>query len=224
MIKKIATGIPGLDAITRGGIPEKDLILLSGPSGTGKTIMSLQFLYSTKDRGIFVSFEESLPQIRSAASVFGMDFEKSENDGRLRLLKYDPFKIEDIIEIIENNIQETNAHRVVIDSVSALGIYMKDPVDLRRMILQISETLRKNDCTSLLISETISPKRLSRFGMEEFVADGVIVLHNIFINGEYKRGINIWKLRGSNHSRKIHPYKMMSSGIVVYPNDSISIR
>lgn len=216
MIKRIATGIPGLDAITKGGIPEKDLILLSGPSGTGKTVMGLQFLYSSKDKGVFVSFEEPLSQITSMASEFGWDLAKTD---RIRLLRYDPFQIEDIFEVIENNIREINAHRVVIDSISALGIYVKDTGELRRMILQVSTMLRKSDCTSLLISEVLDSKKLSRFGVEEFVTDGVMVLHNVFASGEYRRGINVWKLRNSDHSRKIHPYKITSRGIVVSPNE-----
>ncbi len=221
MLKRVTTGVPGLDAITKGGIPEKDLVLLSGPSGTGKTILGLQFLYASKDKGIFVSFEEHLSQIKSTAQGFGWDFAKAESENRIRLLKYDPFKLEDIFEIIESNIKEIDARRVVIDSVSALGIYVKDTADLRRMIVQISDMLRKNDCTSLLISEVVNEKRLSRFGVEEFVTDGVVMLRNIFTNGEYRRGINVWKLRGSDHSRKIHPYKITGSGIVVYPNDAI---
>ncbi len=219
MIKRIPTGIPGLDEITRGGIPETDLILLSGSSGMGKTIMSLQFLYSSKDKGIYVSFEEALAQIESTSLSLGWDLKKEKN--RIRLLKYDPFKIEDIFEVIENNIKEMGANRVVIDSISALGVYVKDPADLRRMILQINRMLRKNDCTSLLVSEVVDDKRLSRYDVEEFVADGVIVLHNVFINGEYKRGINIWKLRSTDHSRKIHPYKITDHGIIVYPADSL---
>ena len=218
MLKKVATGIAGLDTITKGGIPEKDLILVSGSSGTGKTILGLQFLYASKDRGIFVSFEEPLAQIKTTALGFGWDLDKID---RIRLLKYDPFKIEDIFEVIENNIKETDARRVVIDSISALGIYVKDPGDLRRMILQVSSMLRKNDCTSLLISEVMNVNRLSRFGMEEFVTDGVIVMRNVFVNGEYRRGINVWKLRGSDHSRKVHSYKITDKGIVVYPNEII---
>ncbi len=221
MIKKVPTGIPGLDDITDKGIPEGDLILVSGPSGTGKTIMGLQFLLSSKDKGIFVSFEESLSQIRLTANNFGWDVERAEKDDRVRLLKYDPFKLEDIFEVMENNIMEMNARRVVVDSISALGIYIKDLGDLRRMILQISNMLRKNNCTSLVISEILSPKKLSRFGVEEFVTDGVIVLHSIFSDGEYKRGINVWKLRNSKHSRKIHPYNITSKGIVIDPRTAI---
>jgi KaiC/GvpD/RAD55 family RecA-like ATPase len=224
-MNRVQTGVPGLDKIISGGIPEKDLILMSGMSGAGKTIFGLQFLYSQamKTPGIYVSFEEELDHIRDAASAFGWDICKMENLNRIRVLKYDPFRLEDILEIIESNIREIKAKRVVIDSISALGVYMKDPTELRRMILQISSVLRKNGCTSVLISEILSPNRLSRFGVEEFVTDGVIILNNMLVGGEYRRGINIWKMHNTDHSRKIHPYKITADGFTVFPDDTISV-
>lgn len=223
-IKRIQSGIPGLDRLVQGGIPEKDLILLSGTCGSGKTIFGLQFLASSSDKSIYVSFEEPIPQIKATAASFGWDTEKMESEGRLKFLKYDPFKLEDIFEIIQSNIREINATRVVIDSISALGVYVKDAGELRRMILQVSSMLRKNSCTSIMISEVLVNKNsLSRFGVEEFVSDGVIVLHNKLIAGEYRRGISIWKMRATDHSRKIHPYKITGKGITVYPEDTIAI-
>lgn len=225
-MKRVHSGIHGFDSLMSGGIPEKDLILLSGTCGAGKTIMGLQFLYhSAEDEpGIYVSFEEDIDQIRQTAEALGMDIKKLEKKNKLAFLKYDPFKIEDIFEIIESNIRQIKAKRVVIDSISSLGIYVKDSTELRRMILQISTMLRKNNCTSILISEVLPNSRnsISRFGMEEFVADGVIVLHNVLVAGEYRRGVSIWKMRLTNHSRKIHPYKITDSGAVVYPTDTVS--
>jgi len=87
------------------------------------------------------------------------------------------------------------------------------------MILEVSNMLRKNNCTSILISEVLKQGKLSRFGMEEFVSDSVIVLHNVLVSGEYRRGISVWKMRETEHSRKIHPYKISKEGFVVYPND-----
>lgn len=189
--------------------------------GSGKTIFGLEFLISTakKDPGIYVSFEENLDKIKSSAMGFGWDTTALEKANKIRFLKYDPFRIEDIFEIIESNIREIGARRVVIDSISALGIYVKDMPELRRMILEVSNMLRKNNCTSILISEVLRQGKLSRFGMEEFVSDSVIVLHNVLVSGEYRRGISIWKMRETEHSRKIHPYKINKEGFVVYPND-----
>lgn len=226
MLTRIKTGAEGLDDLIEGGFPEKDLVLLSGTCGSGKTILGLQFLYSeaSKEPGIYVSFEEPLPQITSTARTFGWDTQKLEKTNKLRFLKYDPFKIEDIFEIIESNIREIGARRVVIDSISALGVYVKDPTELRRMILQVSSMLRKNGCTSILISEILANESsLSRFGVEEFVTDGVILLHNVLVGGEYRRGLSVWKMRSTDHSKKIHPYRISQKGFVVYPHDTISL-
>lgn len=222
---RIKSGITGFDELVEGGIPEKDLVLLSGPCGAGKTIFGTQLVYSHAERepSIYVSFEEELPQIKSSAMEFNWNVGKLEKASKLRFLKYDPFRIEDIFEIIESNIRDIGARRVVIDSISALGIYVKDPTELRRMILQLSSMLRKNDCTSLLISEVLpSEHMLSRFGVEEFVSDGVILLHNLLVGGEYRRGVSVWKMRSTDHSRKIHPYRITQQGFVVYPDDTIS--
>ncbi|HLD83728.1 MAG TPA: ATPase domain-containing protein [archaeon] len=225
MIKRIRAGIPGFDNLIASGIPEKDLVLLSGTCGAGKTVFGLGFICSAADKehGIYVSFEEEIARIKSTAEAFGWDVDRLEKTNKVKFLKYNPYQLEDIIEVIENNIREIGATRVVIDSISAIGVYVKDVTELRRMILQVSEMLRKNNCTSILISETIAGKKsLSRFGVEEFVADGVILLHNMLIGGEYRRGLSVWKMRSTDHSRKIHPYKINSDGFTVYPEDTIS--
>lgn len=225
LMERINSGIQGFDKLVGGGIPKKDLVLLSGTCGSGKTIFGLGFLHTDKAKsGIYISFEESIDLIKETSASLGFKTYELEKSDKIRFLKYDPFKIEDIFEVIENNIREIRAERVVIDSISSIGLYVKDASELRRMILQISSMLRKNGCTSLLISETL-PNRdaLSRFGVEEFVTDGVIRLHNFFISGEYRRGISIWKMRSTNHSRKVHPYDITGKGFIVYPDDTMVV-
>lgn len=215
-MKRISSGIKGLDDLIGGGIPEKDLVLLSGVSGAGKTVFGLQFLMSAAktEPGIFVSFEQDISQLRIISEHFGWPVEKLEKENKFRLLRYDPFRLEDILEVIENNIREINAKRIVIDSISSLGIYINDAGELRRMILLISNLMRKNSCTSLLISE-VTGDGLSRFGVEEYLTDGVINLSNKFVDGEYRRALTVWKMRLTNHSRKVHSYEITDSGISV---------
>ena len=213
-MNRIASGIEGFDKIVGGGLPEKDIILLSGECGTGKSVFGMQFIVSGKDHGIFVSFEDDIPKITETSSVFGWDLKALEQQNKIKLLRYDPFKLEDIIEIMESHIREINAKRVVIDSVSALGMYMKDASEIRRMLLQIESVLRRNGCTGILISE-LNPDRhsISRFGVEEYVTDGVIVMKRYLSDGEYHRGISVLKMRGSEHSSFIHKYSISKDGI-----------
>lgn len=217
-MNKISSGIDGLDEILGGGIPEHYVILLSGTCGAGKTVLGLQFLSSSDEPGVYVSFEEEPDEIRENAAAFGWDIAELEAAKKIRLLKYDPFRLEDILEVVENNIREIGAKRVVFDSVAALGIYLKDAGELRRMILQINRIMKKNKCTTLIISEILpESKSLSRFGVEEFVSDGVIVLNYVNVKGEFKRSVSVWKLRGVNHARSAHPYTITDRGIAVNP-------
>lgn len=216
IMNKISSGIPGLDEILGGGIPEQSLVLLSGTCGTGKTIFGMQFLVSSKEPGVYVSFEQGLDEIRENAKVFGWDIKKLEISGNIRLLKYDPFRLEDVLEVIQNNIREIGARRVVFDSISALGIYMKDIAELRRMILETIRVMKRNNCTTIIISEVLpGSKALSRFGVEEFISDGVILLDNVIAENELRRAITVWKMRGLNHSRKTHAYSISEKGAAV---------
>lgn len=201
-----------------GGIPERYVLLISGTCGAGKTIFGLQFVQSNEP-GVYVSFEEELDEIRQNALVFGWDLAKLEKQNKLRLLKYDPFKLEDILEVIENNIREIGAKRVVFDSIAALGVQMKEPSELRRMILQINNIMKKNKCTTIIISEILpGSTALSRFGVEEFVADGVVVLNNFVSENQFRRTAAVWKLRGVNHSRAVHSYSIGEKGLAIGPS------
>jgi KaiC/GvpD/RAD55 family RecA-like ATPase len=213
---RIPTGVPGLDKIISGGIPQGNVVLLTGTCGAGKTIFCSQFLASSAEAGVYVSFEEEIEELRENAKIFGWDFDRMEKQNKLRILKYDPFRIEDILEVVENNIQEIKARRVVFDSVAALGVHMHDPSELRRMILQINQIMKKNKCTTIIVSEVLpGSSSLSRFGVEEFVSDGVILLDNKMMNGELKRALGVLKLRGTDHSKSMHPYSITSKGISV---------
>ena len=214
-MKRIPSGIQGLDKLISGGIPEKYTVLIGGGTGTGKTIFGLQFLCTQDDPGIFLSFEEELDQLRETSKSFGWDAGEGGKSRKIRFLRYDPFKLEDVFDILEQNIRELNARRVVMDSISTLGTYMHDIADLRRTILQIENLMKKNNCTLLLMSEINQPGALSRFGVEEFICDGVITLGKKLAENKYERIMSIHKMRGTDHSMKIHDYDITKSGIRV---------
>jgi KaiC/GvpD/RAD55 family RecA-like ATPase len=222
--ERIQTGIPGIDELTGGGFIPRTLTLLTGTTGTGKTLMSSQFIYSgIKDfeqPGVYVSFEEPIENIKENCLDFGWDFGPLEKKDKIAFVRYDPFHVEDIYELIETNIKKINAQRVVIDSISALGLYVRDIPDIRRMVFNISLLLRKLNCTSILISETLpSQGSLSRFGVEEFVTDSVIVLYYTRTGSQFSRSLTVWKMRGSQHSNKLHPYIITEKGVTVYSKE-----
>ncbi len=230
-MERVKTGIPGLDQILGGGIPKQQMCLVTGTSGTGKTTLCTQFLYhgatKYKENGVYLSFEEQGECIKENVRQFGWDLEKLEKEGKFVFMKYDPFHIEDVFEILESTIRQVGAKRVVVDSISALGLHIKDDAELRRMIFNLSNILRKLDCTSLIVSEIVSGSgsgRISRYGVEEFVADSVIVLFYERFETAFSRSVYVWKVRGSPHSEKLHPYKIDSTGVTIYPEEEAFIQ
>jgi KaiC/GvpD/RAD55 family RecA-like ATPase len=227
--ERIKTGIPGLDDLINGGLIPKSLSLLTGTTGTGKTILSSQFVFTGLKEfdqpAVYVSFEEPIESIKENCLEFGWDFSPYEKKEKIAFVKYDPFHVEDIYELVETNVKKINAERVVIDSVSALGLYVRDTPEIRRTIFNIAFLLRKLSCTTILISEILPMQEaLSRFGVEEFVSDGVVVLYYNKVGSQFSRALTIWKMRNTEHSNKIHPYKITSKGITVYPKEEAYVK
>jgi len=227
-MERLKTGIEGLDALTNGGLPRNQLILLTGTSGTGKTTTCLQYIHNGaklfNENGVYLSFEDPEELLIENASNFGWDLKSLEKKGKFSFIKYDPYKIEDVLDILESTILEVKAKRVVIDSISALGLYVRE-AELRRMIFDISVTLRRLRCTPILVSEIVQgTPGLSRYGVEEFVADSVIVMYYERIRSTFNRAIQVWKLRGSAHSERLHPYQIGKKGIRIIPGKGFSLR
>ena len=228
-MERVKTGIPGLDELLNGGIPKTHLALVTGTSGTGKTIFCCQFIKEGVERynenAVYLSFEEPIEAIKENVKGFGWDFDKLEKSGKFAFIRYDPFHIEDVFNILESKVREIKASRVVVDSISAIGLHVKDSTELRRMIFNLSMILRKLGCTALLVSEMVpGSKGISRYGVEEFVADAVIVLYYERIQSSFTRALQVWKVRGSAHSQKLHPYKIDNNGITVYSKEEAFIQ
>ncbi len=228
-MERLKSGIPGLDEITGGGIPKNQLVLITGTSGTGKTILCNQWIWSGAKKygepGVYLSFEEPVEFMRENIKAFGWRFDELERAGRFAFMHYDPYRIEDVIDILESTVREIRASRVVIDSISALGLYVKDKAELRRMIYDISRTLRRLGCTAFIVSEIVAGKPgITRHGVEEFVADSVITLYYERIESTFVRAIQVWKLRGSPHSLKLHPYQIDNKGITVLAKEEAFIK
>ncbi len=223
-IERLKTGIPGLDEILHGGIPTGNTVLVTGTTGSGKTILASQYAYmgakKYKEPTVYLSFEETPESIRKNALNFGWDFGPLEKEEKFSFVKYDPYHVDEVPNILQGKIREIQAKRVVIDSISSLSFYVREGSDFRRLVFNISQVLEKMECTAMLISEIVPGSlSLSRNGVEEFIVDGVIVLYYKRVDSSFSRAIQIWKMRGSDHSEKLHPYKICSKGIEVYPKE-----
>lgn len=241
MIERVVTGIPGFDEILNGGIPRRNVVLLAGGPGTGKSILGYQYLYNgvkKGEHGILVALEEHPVQIRIAMSQFGWDVSKYEEAGEFAIVdaftagigeaakreKYvvkAPDDFQSLIDVLRTAIREVRADRVVVDSVTTL--YITKPAMARGMVLQLKKILSGMGCTSILVSQVSVTERGFGGPGVEHAADGIVRLDLDEIKGELKRSLIVWKMRGTSHSMKRHPFDITDKGIIVYPKEVIEV-
>ena len=226
MIERLPTGVDGLDSLIGGGIPRGSLILLAGEPGTGKTLFASRFLCRGATRygenGIYVSFLEGKETLIANLSAFcDQDHVKLDKEGKFRILDLVTTKeggISATLEIILDEIHALKAKRLVIDSFSAMAQAFKEPIDARIVLHTIlSYMVRQAGCTTLLIVETPTGTKGLGLGMEEFVADGVIVLGRRKIAGRLVRKLEIIKLRGTRIDTPSHPFTLEGGPTVIPP-------
>ncbi|MFH1978409.1 MAG: ATPase domain-containing protein [Candidatus Aenigmatarchaeota archaeon] len=219
MIKRTPTGIPGLDALIEGGFIQGSVNLLTGETGTGKTIFSSQYLWEGLQRGescVYISLEESPQDIKQDSSLFGWDFEKFEKKGLCKIIYHDPAQVNNLGAVLADEITNMEATRLVIDSTAIMGLVIENLAQIRRRIMNLIGTLKRVGCTSILTSEIPeSSKALSRFGVEEFATDSVIILNYLGLGEVSARSLVIRKMRGTNHGKDVYPFNITKHGIVV---------
>lgn len=217
---RIKSGIPGFDELVGGGFVPGSAILVSGQSGTGKTVFGLQFLWNglvKGEAGLYVSFEETPKEIREDALSLGWNFDAFEKKGMCKIDYYDPFEVSDMNVLLLDEINRVNAKRVVIDSVSVFAMHLKDTAMIRKRVYKLIETLKRTGATILLLSETLEDSRnFSRFGIEEFIADGVISLSCVESEGMFTRFLAVRKMRRTQHTHEIHPFEIGKNGLELF--------
>lgn len=240
-VRRIESGIPGLDDILHGGIPYRNVVLLSGGPGTGKSIFGQQYLYhglSRGEPGILVALEEHPVQIRINMSQFGWDVRPFEERGKFAIVdaftggvgeaakreKYVVRSIDDVpsfIDVVREAIRDIGAERVVIDSVTTL--YMTKPAIARAVVMNLKRVLAGLGCTSILVSQiSVGERGFGGPGVEH-AADGIIRLDLDEVDGELKRSLIVWKMRGTNHSMKRHPFDITNKGLIIYSDRVLKI-
>ncbi len=238
--RKVETRIPGFDSIAMGGLPLGRTTLVSGTSGSAKTVFSAQFLIEgikkDKEGGVFVNFEESPEDIRKNLEGFGWDVEKWEKEGKWAFVDASPTPEQEAIEVgeydlgallarVEHAISKVNAKRVSMDSIGSLFSQLKDTNTLRRELFRISKGLKKMGVTAIITAErTEEYGKIARFGVEEFIADNVIVLRNVLEEEKRRRTIEILKFRGTLHQKGEWPFTVTNEGIVIIPLSSIELK
>ncbi len=244
MERWIKSGLGGFDKLMEKGIPKGINTLVAGGPGSGKTIFGLQTLNYGAAHGekcLYMSFDESPQRLRNHMHDFGWQPEKFEENGQLLIKRYDPIDISRSVEaLLEKEEKELLIEskpvvipddfapdRVIVDSLSAIAApYINKPDTYRIYIEQLFRYFENLGANSFLIVESPqTPENLTgltKTGVEEFLADGIIVLYNIRMGDARSGAIEILKMRGAKFQKKIVPMEIVSGeGIVVYPDQKV---
>ncbi|MFC6735794.1 KaiC domain-containing protein, partial [Halolamina salina] len=230
-IDRIDVGIEGLDEMILGGIPKRSLMVAIGAAGTGKTTFGLQFLTEAlreDQRAIYITLEESREAILSTAEEKGWPFREWRDEGRLAIVAMDPIEMANSLSSIRNDIsrlvEEFNADRLVLDSVSLLEMMYDHPADRRSEVFDFARSLKRAGVTTMLTSEADSEDAYtSRYGIIEYLVDAVFILQYVRPSDfrETRLAVEIQKIRDANHSRETKPYEITNEGISVYRQANI---
>jgi len=243
VVSRVKTGIPGFDDLIEGGFPQGTTILVTGPTGTGKTTFAVQFVYKGaelyNEPGVIVTLEERAQDLRREMLSFGWDLKKYEDQGKIAIIDgvssvvglpseerfalEDGLNVEGFLRYVYRVVKSINAKRLVIDSIPSIAIRLREEQNIREVLLRLNTILLEMGITSILTTESEDPKggKISKYGVEEFVARGVILLDLVEKDVELKRYLLIRKMRETKHSMKKYPFEITENGIVVYPSGEI---
>jgi circadian clock protein KaiC len=238
-IEKLATGIPGFDIIAQGGLPSARATLVAGTAGSGKTVFATHFLAAGIEHfdegAVLVTFEDAPDDIRRNMVSFGWEIAKWERDARWAFVDVSPepndepavvgsFDLGGLLSRIEYAVRKTKAKRIALDSLNALFVKFPDRALIRAELFRITSALKRMGITVLFTAErTEDYGQLTQFGVEEFVADNVIILRNILSDERRRRTIEVLKFRGTSHERGETPFTVTARGIVIIPLTALQL-
>jgi len=223
MAERIATGIEGLDEVLQGGFPKGSMILLGGNPGTGKTVFSGEFLNhggKNYENGLYVSFSEGREAFIDNMSSFGLHFDELERENRFKILDLVTMKeggLDTLMEMITNDIDTFGVERLVIDSFTALTNAFEKPIDTRITLHLLSKIIRQSGCTTIIITEMPTGQQGIGLGIEEFVADGIIILKKKWLENRLVRELQIEKMRGTRMTETRFPFTLHNGFKIFQP-------
>ena len=242
----LETQIRGFDLLfAEGGIPRGNSVLVAGGTGTGKSTFCRQVCHNLVSQGrncMYVSFEESIKRIEKSMNAFGWDARKYIDEGHLLVQKINPL---DILRMKFGSIggsgsatelsykikpliipKDFHPEVIVVDSLTAIiSASITKEKNYRVYLQQLFNFFEDTGATSFLVTETEPmPTRFSDTGIEEFLADGIIVLYNIQRGDRRESAIEVLKMRYSNHQKKIFAMDISGDGVKVYPDRQVILR
>jgi circadian clock protein KaiC len=238
-VEKLRTGISSLDIIAKGGLPKNRTTLISGTAGSGKTVFAVHFLAAgieLGEPGVFVTFEESAADVRRNMQSFGWDLAQWEEEGKLTFVDASPdpqidtvesgeFDLGALVARIQNAVNKVKATRVSVDSIGAVFSQFEDQAMVRGELFRIASALKGMGVTAVLTAERADDHGpVARFGVEEFIADNVMILRNALEDETRRRTIEILKFRGCDHQKGEYPFTIIpDGGVIVIPLSAMQL-
>jgi len=236
-LPKSATGIQGLDEITSGGLPAGRPTLISGGAGSGKTMFGLEFLVrgatEYNEPGVFMSFEETIPDLIKNAASLGFDlptliaekklFLDHVYISRAEVAETGEYDLDGLFIRIADAVKQVGAKRIVLDTIEALFAELPNAGILRAEIRRLFGWLKERGLTTVITAERDSSDKLTRHGIEEFVSDCVILVDHRTREEISTRRLRVVKYRGSTHGTNEYPFLIDEHGISVLPISSLGL-
>ena len=221
--ERLSTGVPGLDAMTGGGYPAGDAVLLTGPAGSGKTMFATQFLaegLTHGEAGVAVVFEEYPEAYLARATALGIDLAAMIERNTLAVIYLRPLdlSVDETLATILEHVERLGATRVVIDSLSGFEVALAPTFreDFRESLYRLVGALTATGVTVVMTAETpASPASSVTLERVSFITDDIIVQRYVEIAGELRPVLAVVKMRGSRHSRDYRAYEITARGAVV---------
>jgi len=235
-LEKCPTGITGLDEITRGGLPKGRPALIAGSAGSGKTILSLEFLVhgivKYNEPGVFVAFEETAEELTKNVASLGFNLDTLVAKKKLsvdyiyiersEIEETGEYDLEGLFVRLGHAIKSVGAKRVVLDTVEALFAGLPNPAILRAELRRLFRWLKNMGVTAIITGER-GEHSLTRYGLEEYVADCVILLDHRVTDQISTRRLRVVKYRGSAHGANEYPFLIDEEGISILPITSLGL-
>jgi circadian clock protein KaiC len=234
---KAGTGIQGFDEVTGGGLPRGRATLVTGGAGSGKTLFGIEFLVRGArefgEAGVLMCFEESAAELATNVCSLGFDLPALEREGLLVVdaIRIDAtnsaasgsFDLDGLLIRLSSAIEAVGAKRVVLDTIEVLFTALSDPATVRAELGRLLGGLKELGLTVVITGERGRAGELTRFGIEEYVSDCVVVLDNRTQDEMSTRRLRIQKYRGSVHGSNEYPFLIGQSGLVVLPLSSMGL-
>jgi circadian clock protein KaiC len=233
MPSRVSTGVAGLDSLIGGGFLSGKVYLVSGESGTGKTIFGLQYLYQgliEGENGIYISGDEKPGHLIVDAESLGWNFRKYVQEQKLGLLDISSYfygmrtgktaevDVRTVVNDLQRHVKNIGAKRIVIDTIAPLVFGQENLAYIQGYTKNLVSAIEDNlGCTVLITSGILSGSTsLSRYGVEEFVAEGVIVLNIASFGCHHVRTLSVRKMRSTPSDLKDHIFEILPQrGIVI---------